>query len=78
MGECINKVDVNVTRFFLRKARSYMLVYLHIKMKKMNNTDEIDISYEDIEKLQKTYRGHRDANCIDGKFITDVMNQSIK
>ena len=75
--ECVEKVNIPMSRKFSRKARSYMLVYLHMKMKKQNDGNTIDISYEDIEKLQKTYRSHRDANCIDGKFITQVMKQSI-
>ena len=34
-------------------------------------------NFEDIERLQKTYCGHRDANCVYGKFIEDVMKASI-
>ena len=34
-------------------------------------------NFEDIEILQKTYCGHRDENCVYGKFIEDVMKASI-
>ena len=32
-------------------------------------------TYEYNEKIHKMYRGHRDANCIDGAFIERVMLQ---
>ena len=29
------------------------------------------------EKIQKIYRGYRNANCIDGIFVEEVLSQSI-
>ena len=79
VSTCIARINISMCRKFLRKARSYMLVYLHNKLKKEANGGETEtISYFKIEKLQKQYRGHRDANCFDGKFIENVMYESIK
>ena len=74
---CIEKIDVAMARKFSRKARSYMLAYMHQKIEKENNLRDNNNSFYEIEKLQKCYRGHRDANCFDGRFIEEVMKQSI-
>ena len=75
VSNCVKKVDVTMARKFSRKARSYMLVYQHLRKMKELNGDNIDVTHVDIEKLQKVYRGHRDANCIDGQFIMEVMKE---
>ena len=54
-----------------------MLTYAFKKKKEEDNTVEIDWNYDTNEKIHKIYRGHRDANCIDGKFIEEVMSESI-
>ena len=53
-----------------------LLSMLHLKLKKQTNGIRDISAYAEIERLQKTYRCHRDANCIDGKFISDVMQQT--
>ena len=75
VSNCVKRVDVNMAREFSRKARSYMLVYQHLRRMKELNSNEIDVTHANIEKLQKVYRVHRDANCIDGQFIMEIMKE---
>jgi len=75
MKDSINKVSTMMCRKFSRKARGYMLGYRHKQLQKEEVGEDIKESYEYNEKIHKMYRGHRDANCIDGAFIERVMLQ---
>ena len=79
--ECISKVTPMMCQRFSMKARRYMLVYHHLSVLK-NEAGEAGSYLENgsldyNEKLMKTYKSHRDANIIDGKFIERVMSECI-
>lgn len=56
-----------------------MLGYRHKQLQREGVDEDADLnvylSYEYNEKVYKMYRGHRNANCIDGAFIGQVMLQ---
>ena len=55
-----------------------MLAYLHKKVSfEANNADKYQ-SFDEIERLRKCYKGHRDPNCFDSNFIESVLKQSVK
>ena len=66
-----------MVRRFSAKARRYMLVYLHQKLSSLDGNMNIDKKYEMNKKLVKAYKSHRDACCFDGKFINNVIKESI-
>ena len=66
-----------MARRFSAKSRGYMLTYAFKKRKEQDGNCEDEWNYEMNENIHKIYRGHRDANCINGKFIEQVMSKSI-
>ena len=63
---------------------AYEEIYLLKKQKKeglvANNErseGEQKLTHEEIEKIQKKYKTHRDANCTDCKFIELRMRECI-
>ena len=66
-----------MVRKFSAKARRYMLIYLHQRMKSQQNDVIFERNYDMNERLLKQYKSHRDAASFDGKFITQVWTESI-
>ena len=67
-----------MVRKFSKRARRYMLTYLHQKVRDgERNSDEIVWDYNEIERIQGIYKSHRDASVFDGRFIQSVINESI-
>jgi len=77
--DSISKISTMMCRRFSRKARGYMLGYRHQQLQREEEGEDTfsdaKETYEYNEKIHKMYRGHRDANCIDGAFIERVMLQ---
>ena len=84
----LKRVNINMCRRFSRKARRYMVGYLHQMLE--NNTLDVDdgvvaasgvffskSSHIKNEVLHKVYASHRDANTTDGAFIERVMRECI-
>ena len=73
----ISKVSTMMCRQLSQKVRGYILGYRHKELQREEvdeNTDsKANLSYEYNEKIHKMYRGHHNANCIDGSFIERVM-----
>ena len=67
---------------FSAKARSYMMGYKHrrVMIDECENTDNDIIvwSHDYNEKIHKIYRGHRDANTIEGHYIEKVLKECIQ
>ena len=74
---CVMNISIPMVRRFSAKSRGYMLTYAFKKKKEEDDNYEMDWNYETNEKIHKIYRGHRGANCINGKFIEEVMSESI-
>ena len=77
----LSKVSKHTCRKFSVKASGYMLAYYHKKiMDEDGVNDEKDRatwSFDDIERMHKIYRSHRDVNCIDGRYIKMVLRDSV-
>ena len=76
VSKSIQMVTVDMYRKFLRKARRYMVTYLH-KRRAVRDGDANTWNFEENERIQRVYKCHRDANGFDGRFIESVMNKSI-
>jgi hypothetical protein len=72
-----SKVNIEICRQFLGKARGYMLGYLHQALEAKDGREDAK-SFERNEKIQKIYRSHRDALTFSGEFISQVMRECIK
>ena len=84
-------ITIEMCRRFSAKARGYMLGYYHQnkekKVSELNQQNEnqegdaiivkTETSYQYNEKIHKTYRSHRDANCTDWAFISEVIKECI-
>ena len=78
-------------RRFSARARSYMLTYKHIALSDLSEAgeglgatetnitprEEGAPSMQEIEKIRKKFKVHRDANTIDAAFIEQVMREII-
>jgi hypothetical protein len=73
---CLSKVNIEMCRQFLVKARGYMLGYHHRALEAEDGREEVK-SFERNEKIQKIYRSHRYALAFSGKFISQVMRECI-
>ena len=74
----MDKITCDMVRKFSKRARRYMLTYLHQKVSKGDgNSGEITWDFNEIERIQGIYKSHRDASVFDGRFIQLVMNKSI-
>jgi hypothetical protein len=65
-------VNINMCRKFSRRARRYMLTYHHYTLE----GDGHAMGFQNIEKLCKAYKSHRDANIFDGKYILQTLRES--
>ena len=78
----ISLVSPLMANRFSSKARSYMMGYKHrrVMIDECENTekDMIIWSHDYNEKIHKIYRGHRDANIIEGQYIEKVMKECIQ
>ena len=81
-------MNIQMTQKFSQKARGYVCAHEEIKLmteeKKKGLADnneigecEYKLSHEEMEKIRKKYKTHRDANCTDCKFIEKVMRECI-
>ena len=84
-------ITIDTCRRFSAKARGYMLGYYHQnkekKVSEMNQKNKnregdtiivkTETSYQYNEKIHKIYRSHRDANCTDWAFISEVIKECI-
>ena len=68
-------VTLAMSRRFLAKARGYMLIYTHNELSEEDTI--VEWTFKKNEKIHKQYCIHRDANCIDGKFIEKLMRDII-
>jgi hypothetical protein len=73
---CLSKVNIEMCRHFLGKARGYMLGYHHQALEAKDGRDEVK-SFERNEKIQKIYRSHRDALTFSWECISQVMQECI-
>ena len=84
----MSRVNMQMVRRFAHKARGCVLAHKHMrKLERDENTagkdsrSEVSIkvenSYENTEKIRKTYYSHRDANVIDGSFIESVVKECV-
>ena len=67
---------------FSAKARSYTMGYKH-RRTMIDNCEKSDKeiqmwSHDYNEQIHKMYRGHRDANTIEGKYIDKVTKDCIQ
>jgi hypothetical protein len=74
---CLSKVNIEMCRRFLGKARGYMLGYHHHQALEAKDGREEVKSFERNEKIQKIYRSHRDVLTFSGEFISQVMRECI-
>ena len=80
--QSISMVTPLMVNRFSAKARGYMMGYKHrrVMINECEKTDENMIiwSHAYNERIHKLYRGHRDANTIEGKYIDKVLKECIK
>jgi hypothetical protein len=75
VARCISRdaLTIELIRKFSRRARSYMLTYKSLEMKRELGAD---MTHSKIEAMQKVFRSHRCALEFDKAFIEKIVENS--